>query len=144
MIAPDRKAIRTTTLINQRLITFDEEDRMHLQDTHHDGLMFTLFIANHYFRKIMVHHGNSVNIIHDDFIKKMNISEAEITPRSSVLVASMVKLRTRWADIKFPIYIEGVNYFQKLCVIDNLSSYNVILGRPWIHEMKVVAYHQCI
>ena len=35
---------------------------------------------------------------------------------------------------------------QKFCVIDSLSCCNVILGRPWIHEMKVVpsTYHQCV
>ena len=35
---------------------------------------------------------------------------------------------------------------QRFCVMDSLSCYNIILGRPWIHDMKAVpsTYHQCI
>ncbi|XP_076925848.1 uncharacterized protein LOC143588821 [Bidens hawaiensis] len=48
------RPIITTTLTNQRIITFDEEDRMHLQDLHHDSLIITLFISNHYVRRILL------------------------------------------------------------------------------------------
>ncbi|XP_076913901.1 uncharacterized protein LOC143572709 [Bidens hawaiensis] len=117
---------------------------MHLQNPHHDGLIITLFIANHYVRKILVDGGSSMNIIQDDVLKNMNIPETEITPRSFVLVGFSDETKNTPADIKLPIYIEGVNSFQNFCVIDNLSCCNV--RHPWIHEMKVVAstYHQCI
>ena len=51
-----------------------------------------------------------------------------------------------WGDIKLPIYIEGVNTIQKFCVTDCLACCNIIFGRLWIHEMKVVpsTYHQCV
>ncbi|XP_076934661.1 uncharacterized protein LOC143601034 [Bidens hawaiensis] len=79
------KPIRTTTLTDQRIINFDEEDHMHLQDPHHDSLIIILFIANHYVRRILVDGGFSEhNSGHE--LKKMNIPESEITPRSSVLV----------------------------------------------------------
>ncbi|XP_076939705.1 uncharacterized protein LOC143608549 [Bidens hawaiensis] len=135
-----------TTLTDQRVITFYEDDRLHLQDRHHDGLIITLFIANHYVPRILVDGGSSVNIIQVDVLKKMNIPETEITPRSSILIGFSGETKNTLGDIKLPIYIEGVNSFQKFCVIDNLSCCNVILGWPWIHEMKVVAltYHQCI
>ncbi|XP_076912989.1 uncharacterized protein LOC143571455 [Bidens hawaiensis] len=105
------RPIRTTTLTNQRVITFDEEDRMHLQDPHHDGLIITLFIVNHYVRGILVDGGSSVNIIQADVLKKMNIPEAEITTRSSVLVGFSGETNNTLGDIKLPIYIEGVNSF---------------------------------
>ncbi|XP_076930233.1 uncharacterized protein LOC143594940 [Bidens hawaiensis] len=133
------RPIRTTTLTDQMIITFDEEDRKHLQDPYHDGLIITLFIANHYVRRKLVDGGSSVNIIQADVLRKMNIPETEITPRSSVLVDFSGETKNTLGDINLPIYIEGVNCFQKFCVIDNLSCCNVILGRSWIHEMKAVA-----
>ncbi|XP_076893842.1 uncharacterized protein LOC143545963 [Bidens hawaiensis] len=96
--------------------------------------------------RILVIGGNSVTIIQADVLKKMNIPEIEITQRSSVLGGLNGETKNTLGDIKLPIYIDGINSFQKFGVIDNLSCFNVILGRPWIHEMKEVAstYYQCI
>ncbi|XP_076929013.1 uncharacterized protein LOC143593190 [Bidens hawaiensis] len=80
------RPIRTNSLTNERIITFDEEDQMHLCNPHHDGLIITLFTANHYVRRILIDGGSSVNIIQSNILKKMNIPKAEITPRSFVLV----------------------------------------------------------
>ncbi|KAK1411206.1 hypothetical protein QVD17_37752 [Tagetes erecta] len=77
----------------------------------------------------------------------MSILESEIVPRtSSVLVGLSGETKNTLGDIKLPIYIEGVNTIQIFCVIDCLSCCNIILGRPWIHEMKAVpsTYHQCV
>jgi hypothetical protein len=140
------RPIRTSTLTSQRIITFDEDDRNNIQDPHHDSLVITLFIANHYVRRILVDGGSSVNIIQHDVLKKMNIPDSDIVPRSSVLVGFSGEIKNTLGDIKLPIYIEGVISVHKFCVIDNLSCCNVLLGRPWIHDMKAVpsTYHQCV
>jgi hypothetical protein len=140
------KPIRTTTLTNQKTISFEETDRGDIQDPHHDGLVITLCIANCFVRRILIDGGSSVNIIQLDALKKMGIPEADIVPRSSVLVGFSGETKNTIGDIKLPIYIEGVNSLQKFCVIDTLSCCNVILGRPWIHDMKAVpsTYHQCV
>ena len=68
----------------------------------------------------------------------MDITELEIIKRSLVLIGFSGETKHIIGEIKLPIYIEGVNSIQNLCVIDTLSSYNVIIGRPWILEMKAV------
>ncbi|XP_022007254.2 uncharacterized protein LOC110906428 [Helianthus annuus] len=140
------RPIRTSTLTDQKIISFDKDDNVNIQDPHHDGLVITLFIANHFVRRILIDGGSSVNIIQLNVLKKMNIPESEIIPRSSVLVGFSGKTKNTLGDIKLPIYIEGVNSIKNFCVIDSLSCCNVILGRPWIHEIKVVplTYHQCV
>jgi hypothetical protein len=87
-----------------------------------------------------------VNIIQHDVLKKMNIPDSDIVPRSSVLVGFSGEIKNTLGDIRLPIYIEGVITIHKFCVIDNLSCCNVLLGRPWIHDMKAVpsTYHQCV
>jgi hypothetical protein len=113
---------------------------------HHDGLVITLYVANHLVRMILIDRGSSVNIIQLEALKRMNIPETEIIMRSSVLVGFSVETKKNVGDIKLPIYIAGVNSIQRFCVMDSLSCYNIILGRPWIHDMKVVpsTYHQCV
>jgi len=107
---------------------------VHKQDPHHDSLVITLFIANHYVRRILIDEGSSVNIIQYEVLKKMNNPESEIVPRSSVLVGFSGETKNMLGDIKLPIYIEGVNTMQNFYVIDCLSCCNIILGRPWIHD----------
>ena len=101
---------------------------------------------NHFVRRILIDRGSSVNIVLLDAMKRINIPDSEIVRRSSILIGFSGEAKHTVGEIKLPIYIEGVNSIQNLCVIDTLSSYNVKLGRLWIHKMKAVpsTYHQCV
>jgi hypothetical protein len=108
--------------------------------------LITLHIANLLVKRILIDGGSSVNIILLDTLKRMNIPDSDIIRRSSALIGFSGEVKHTIGDIRLPIYIEGINTMQKFCVIDIASSYNVILGRPWIHELKAVpsTYHQCV
>ena len=41
-------------------------------------------------------------------------------------------------DINLLVYAAGVNLDITFVVLDSPSPNNVILGRPWIHKMRVV------
>lgn len=45
-----------------------------------------------------------------------------------------------------PVYTEGVNLITHFLLVDAISSYNLIIGRPWIHQMRAVpsSYHQTL
>lgn len=49
-----------------------------IQDPHHDGLVITLYIANHFVRRILVGGGCSMNIILLDALTMINILESKI------------------------------------------------------------------
>ena len=127
-------------------ISFSKDDRIDVQDPNHDELLITLHIANMLVKRILIDGGSSANIILLDTLKRMKISESDIVPKSSALIGFSGEVKHTVRDVRLPIYIEGINTMQKFCVIDTVSSYNVILGRPWIHEMKAVVstYHQCV
>ncbi|KAI3821624.1 hypothetical protein L1987_09193 [Smallanthus sonchifolius] len=80
------RPIKTSSLTEEKVIYFDEDDRDEVQDPHHDGLVITLYIANHFIRKILIDGGSSVNIIRHEVLKKMGIPDSEIISKSSVLV----------------------------------------------------------
>ncbi|XP_076943802.1 uncharacterized protein LOC143614177 [Bidens hawaiensis] len=140
------RLVKTTSLSDINIVTFDEDDRYHVIDPHHDGLDITLYIANHFVLMILIDVGSSVNIIQLEALKRMWIPESEIIKRSSVLVGFIGETKNTVGDIKLPVYVVGVNSIQRFCVIDSLSCFNIILGRPWIHDMKVApsTYHQCV
>ena len=78
---------KNTIMTNQKEIIFDETNRLDVQYPHHDGLVITVFICNHFVRRILVDGGSSVNIILLDALKRISIPESEIVTRSSVLIA---------------------------------------------------------
>ncbi|KAI3812675.1 hypothetical protein L1987_17387 [Smallanthus sonchifolius] len=91
--------IRTSSLTEEKVISFDEDDRNDVQDPHHDGLVITMYIANHFIRRIRIDEGSLVNIIKHEVLKKMGIPDSEIISKSSVLVGFSREVK---------IYIEGV------------------------------------
>ncbi|KAL5548402.1 hypothetical protein UlMin_003633 [Ulmus minor] len=76
----------------------------------------------------------------------MNIDEAHIHRRSTVLVGFSGEQKFTLGDITLPVYAAGVNLHITFVVLDSPSAYNVILGRPWIHDMRAVpsTFHQVI
>ena len=142
--AHDQRSI--TIVTNKEEISFSEEDRADVQDPNHDGLLITLHITNLLVKRILIDGGSSANIILLDTLKRMKIPETDIVPKSSALIGFSGEVKHTVGDIRLPMYIEGINTMQKFCVIDTVSSYNVILGRPRIHDLKAVAstYHQCV
>ncbi|XP_074298859.1 uncharacterized protein LOC141629818 [Silene latifolia] len=49
-------------------------------------------------------------------------------------------------EITIPTFIQGVNKLARYLVIKCPSIYNVILGRPWLYQMKAISstYNQCL
>ncbi|XP_074305129.1 uncharacterized protein LOC141640137 [Silene latifolia] len=96
--------------------------------------------------RILIDGGSSVNLIMIDVFKAMKIKENQITKKSSVLVGFSGETRNTLGEIYLPTYGEGVASYERFGILDCLSSYNVILGRPWIQNVKAVpsTYHQCV
>lgn len=66
--------------------------------------------------------------------------------KSTVLVGFSGEDKNTIGEISLPIYVEGVNTQVMFFVIECVSAYNIILGRPWIHELKAIpsSYHQTV
>ncbi|XP_074267007.1 uncharacterized protein LOC141590308 [Silene latifolia] len=111
-------------------ITFSDCDLVGVPDIHHDGLVISMQIGTANVRRILVDGGSSMNLIMLDVHKAMKIKEDQITKKSSVLVGFSGETKNTLGEIYLPTYIEGVAFYERFGVLDCLSSYNVILGRP--------------
>lgn len=63
-----------------------------------------------------------------------------------VLVGFSGEAKHTIGEIELPIRDKGVNKYTRFCVFEGPSSFNAIMGRDWLHEMKAVSttYHQPI
>jgi hypothetical protein len=127
-------------------ISFGEEDAPGGQDPHHDALVISLSLANCEVGRILVDNGSSANLIMLSTLQDMGYRECDILKKSIPLVGFSGETKHTIGEISLPTYAAGINLPVRYLVIDCPSSYNVILGRPWIHSMKAIpsTYHQCI
>ncbi|KAL5543502.1 hypothetical protein UlMin_007286 [Ulmus minor] len=128
------------------ILTFIDNEDSILINPHHDTLVISLLIANYRSKRILIDNGSSTNVIFLNALKEMNIDESHIHRRSTVLVGFSGEQKFTLGDITLPVYASGVNLHINFVVLDSPSAYNVILGRPWIHEMRAVpsTFHQVI
>ncbi|XP_074288725.1 uncharacterized protein LOC141613881 [Silene latifolia] len=128
-------------------VTFDETDmESGANATHDDALTITLSIGNCTVRKALVDTGSSVNLIMLETLKTMGFDKENLIKKSVPLVGFSGETAHSVGEITIATYIEGVNKLVRYLIIEGPTTYNVILGRPWIHQMKAVpsTYHQCL
>ncbi|XP_074298583.1 uncharacterized protein LOC141629494 [Silene latifolia] len=128
------------------VISFDEADIPDEAEHHHDVLIITLSIGNCLIKKILVETGSSVNLIMLETLKNMGFSEKDLVQKAVPLVGFSGETKQSLGEIVIPTFAGGMNKQVRYLVIDGPSTYNVILGRPWIHEMKTVPsmYHKSL
>ncbi|KAJ9564818.1 hypothetical protein OSB04_000784 [Centaurea solstitialis] len=80
----------------------------------------------------------SANVIFVDTLKVMGIERSEIVRRSTTLIGFNGDPMNTLGEIILHVFAKGINKQTKFNVVDCQLAYNVILGRPWIHEMKAV------
>ncbi|XP_074301619.1 uncharacterized protein LOC141633021 [Silene latifolia] len=119
-----------------------------ISDIHHDGLVITMQIGTVRVVRILVDGGSSVNLIMNNVLKPIKIDENQIKKiikKSNVLIGFSGETKNTVGEIYLPTYLQGVSSYERFGVLDCLSSYNAILSRPWIHNVRAIpsTYHQC-
>ncbi|KAJ9543815.1 hypothetical protein OSB04_023522 [Centaurea solstitialis] len=143
---PGEAKSKTEKELDAMTITFDQDDTQGVHHKHHDALVIQLTIGNCSTKRILIDGGSSANVIFADTLKVMGIERSEIVRRSTTLIGFNGDPMNTLGEIILPVYAKGINKQTKFNVVDCQSAYNVILGRPWIHEMKAIpsTYHQKI
>ncbi|XP_074304196.1 uncharacterized protein LOC141638917 [Silene latifolia] len=115
-------------------VTFDETDMESGAEQHDDALTITLSIGNCTVRKALVDTGSSVNLIMLETLKTMGFDKENLVKKSVPLVGFSGETAHSVGEITIPTYIEGVNKLVRYLIIEGPTTYNVILGRPWLHR----------
>ena len=119
-------------------ITFTEHDLSLIRLPHNDPLIIKLCIEDCVVRRVLIDGESSTDRLFLEAFDKMKLDRNDIRPSMQPLVAfnnekvmlvRMIKLKVHTAK-----RISDVNFL----IVDCNSTFNVIIGRAWIHLMKVV------
>nr|XP_009598223.1 uncharacterized protein LOC104094071 [Nicotiana tomentosiformis] len=126
-------------------ITYTEEDADELLLPHNDALVISLNVLNFKIKHVLVDPGSSANIIQWRVLEQAKLTRS-IIPATKLLVGFNLASVTTRGEILLPTNAEGVMKTTLSEVVDGDMGYNIIMGRPWLHEMKAVpsTYHQLL
>lgn len=133
-------------IITPNLLTFSNQD-FPAQPSHNRVLHLEVIVQKIKVKRVLVDGGASLNICSLKLIKQLKISEDFIDKGKGITIRAYDdQERVSQGTIKLPIQV-GLAIMETTCqVLDLDFPYNILLGCPWIHVMKVVAstFHQCV
>ncbi|XP_070037874.1 uncharacterized protein [Nicotiana tomentosiformis] len=125
-------------------ITFTEENTDILLLPHKDILVISLIVLDFNIKRVLVDPGSSANIIQWRVLEQAKLT-GSIIPSTKLLAGFNLASVTTWGEI---LLLMNVGVMKKTLfeVVDGDVGYNIILGRPWLHEMKAIpsTYHQLL
>ena len=127
-------------------MSFTAKEQEKVLAPHHDALVVSLTVANCLVRRILVDNGSSSNIIFQAAYQDLGLDESAKTGKPTPLMGFSGEVNQTAGEVVLPVYAEGINMSTKFLLVDYQSSYNMILGRQWIHDMGAVpsTLHQMV
>ncbi|KAH0651762.1 hypothetical protein KY284_031674 [Solanum tuberosum] len=126
-------------------ITFSDDDLL-FGDTFHNRPLFMVGFAHEKMvNRILVDGGSGINILPIRTMKELGISTADLTDSRLMIQGFNQGGQRSIGTVKINLTIRELQSSVWLHVIDAKTSYTILLGRPWVHENKVIpsTYHQC-
>ncbi|PON55571.1 Aspartic peptidase domain containing protein, partial [Parasponia andersonii] len=128
-------------------ITFTEQDAREVHYPHNNALVVKINCGSTQLWRGLVDNGSAVDILYFDAFKKMGLNESDLKPaaaplygftRDSLMPMGMIELMVSVGT--FPRVSSIMTQF---LVVDCPSTFNAILGRPTLRELRAVTsiYH---
>ncbi|XP_070021680.1 uncharacterized protein [Nicotiana sylvestris] len=136
---------RVRHVVEEENITFDDIDADGVLTQHNDALVISLIVHDTNVKRDLINPGSYVNIILLRILYEMQ-AEEKLVPKAHTLSGFDNSSIVTKGEITLTTFVEWVVKDTKFQVVEMEMAYNMILGRPWIHEMDVVpsTLHQVI
>ena len=97
-------------------------------------------------RRILVDPGSSADLLQASVIKQMGLELSGIENPGRILSGFNGAATTSLGDVVLPVQAGPVILNVQFSIVEDLSPFNAILGRTWLHYMKVIpsTYHQMV
>ncbi|XP_070004328.1 uncharacterized protein [Nicotiana sylvestris] len=128
---------RTQGYIPEDALTFRDKDIEALSQPHNDALVILFLVNTFKIKRVLVDQGRSANIIRSRVVEQLGLL-GQIVPTTRVHNVFNMSSKITKEEITLPINVAGTTQNVKFHVIEGNMRYNVLLGRPWIHCMRVV------
>ena len=125
---------------------FTPVDPIRILQPHRDALILTLGIDDFDVRWILVDPGSLVDLLQVSVIKQMGFMPSSLENPGRILSGFNGASTTSLGDVVLPIQVGPVTLNMQFSVVEDLSPFNAILGRTWLHSMKAIPsmYHQMV
>jgi hypothetical protein len=127
-------------------MTFTDEDLLLGRKKHNRPLLMFGEIDDLPINCIMVDGGSVINLLPLRTIKRIGYSQKDLS-RSNVIIHGFNQSgQEAMGTIPLVLKLEKLMTYVTFHVIDAATSYNALIGRPWLHENGIVpsTLHQCI
>ncbi|XP_058211674.1 uncharacterized protein LOC131323852 [Rhododendron vialii] len=127
-------------------IVFTDDDLGGVQVPHNYALVITLRIGEYDIERIPVDSGSCTEVLCYDAFKKLGLTQADLVQSMTPLVGFSAGAVWPSGKVTLPVRAGTVVLRTNVLVVDVPSSYNMIIGRTWLHKMRVVSstYHQMV
>ena len=128
------------------VILFPLVDLAQVLQQHRDTLILTLGIGDFDVRRIPVDPGSSTDFLQVFVVKQMGFMPSSLENPGRILSRFNGASTTSLGDIVLPIQAGPITLNVQLSVVEDLSPFNAILGRTWLHSMKAIpsTHHQMV
>ena len=120
------------------LISFSDKDLPPEGDQHNKALHLTVVCRQMNVPMSLVDNGSAINVCPLRTAKKLGIKNEELTPSTQGIRAYDNTRRQAVGTIILNITTGTVERRTKFQVVDIKASFNLLLGRPWLHELKAI------
>ncbi|XP_060194945.1 uncharacterized protein LOC132624137 [Lycium barbarum] len=127
-------------------ITFTDDELPVEGAGHNKALHLTVKCEEHYVKRVMIDGGSGVDICPLSTLQSLKISTDRIRTNNVCVRAFDGAKRDTIGEIDLTLKIGPVDFGITFQVIDMDTSYNLLLGRPWIHAARAVpsTLHQVV
>ncbi|XP_070019699.1 uncharacterized protein [Nicotiana sylvestris] len=119
-------------------ISFTNDELTEEGVRHNRALNLMVKCEGNYVKQVMVDGSSSVDICPLSTLQSMKINTDRIRPSNVRIRAFDVSARDNTGEINLTMTIRLVDFEIVFQVVDMETSYNFLLGRPWIHTARVV------
>ncbi|RVW57997.1 hypothetical protein CK203_113326 [Vitis vinifera] len=113
---------------------------------HRDALIMFLGIGDFDVRRILVYPGSSADLLQVSAIKQMGLVPSSLENMRWILSGFNGATITSLGDVVLSVQAGPIILNVQFSVVEDLSPFNAILGRTWLHYMKAIpsTYHQMV
>ncbi|KAK4384640.1 hypothetical protein Sango_3040800 [Sesamum angolense] len=126
-------------------ITFTDEDLLLGSKPHNRPLFVAGYVREQKMNRILIDEGSTVNILPLRILKELEIPIDELSNNRLMIQGFNQGGQRAVGIIRMQLTMEDMVSSALFHVIDAKTFYNMLLGRPWLHENAVVpsTWHQC-
>ncbi|XP_034706262.1 uncharacterized protein LOC117929923 [Vitis riparia] len=127
-------------------IIFPLVDPTRILQPHRDALILSLGMGDFDVRRILIDPGSSADLLQASVISHMGRDLSSLENPGRILSGFNGATTTSLGDIVLPVQVGPVTLNVQISVVQDLSPFNAILGRTWLHYMKAIpsTYHQMV